>query len=219
MAENRVVFIIDDDPSVCESLASLLASMEIRTQSFGSARAYLDARKPDGISCLLLDMKLPDGSGLELQQKLIRGEHPPIIFITGYADISSSVQAIQAGAIDFLPKPFSTDDLIRAIREAFARDAEARRARAERTELRLRYARLTPREREVLPLIVAGLPNKQAASELGISHVTCQVHRGQIMRKMAAGSLAELVRMAEMLDIPIPRSAENAEPLTEKSAV
>lgn len=200
--------IIDDDPTVCRALSDLLASRGIRVLTFGSASAYIESHKPDVVSCLLLDVNLPDLNGLDLQQKLAHLDHPPIIFITGYADIPSSVQAMKLGAVDFLPKPFLQDDLIRAITEAFNLDERMRKARAELAELRSRYSRLTPREREVLPLIVAGMLNKQAAAQLGIAEITCQVHRGQIMRKMAAGSLADLVRMAAKLGIPLPEGQE-----------
>lgn len=201
MAIDRVVFIVDDDPRMRSCLNGLFDSMGIANMAFGSASEYLAAEKPDTISCLLLDVNLPDLNGLELQENLAPAKHPPIIFITGYGDIPSSVKAMKAGAIDFLPKPFQQQDLIRAVREAFDRDVKARKLRAESAELRGRYARLTPREREVLPLIIGGMLNKQAAAELGIAEITCQVHRGQIMRKMAAGSLAELVRMAAQLEI------------------
>lgn len=201
MAVDRVVFIVDDDPLMRKSLEGLLESVEIASMVFGSAREFLAAEKPDAVSCILLDVNLPDLSGLELQEHLARSEHPPIIFITGYGDVPSSVMAMKAGAIDFLPKPFKEQDLLRAIREAFDREENARRLRAEAAKLQERYARLTPREREVLPLIIGGMLNKQAAADLGIAEITCQVHRGQIMRKMAAGSLAELVRMAAKLGI------------------
>lgn len=202
MPPDRVVFIVDDDPQMRQSLEGLLDSMEIANMVFGSASEYLAAEKPDAVSCLLLDVNLPDLSGLELQERLARTDHPPIIFITGYGDVPSSVKAMKAGAVDFLPKPFRHEDLVRAIREAFDREEKARKLRAETGELQARYARLTPREREVLPLIIGGMLNKQAAAELGIAEITCQVHRGQIMKKMAAGSFAELVRMAANLGIP-----------------
>ena len=201
MAPDRIVLVVDDDPRMRKSLEGLLNSIGIANMVFASASEYLAAQKPDVISCLLLDVNLPDLSGLELQERLAQGEHPPIIFITGYGDIPSSVKAMKAGAVDFLPKPFQQQDLVRAIREAFDRAEKARKRHAEIAELRGRYDRLTPREREVLPLIIGGLLNKQAAAELGIAEITCQVHRGQIMRKMAAGSLAELVRMAAKLGI------------------
>lgn len=201
MRADRVVFIVDDDPRMRQSLEGLLDSMEIPNMVFGSASEYLAAEKPDAVSCLLLDVNLPDLSGLDLQERLAPTDHPPIIFITGYGDVPSSVKAMKAGAVDFLPKPFRQQDLVRAIGEAFDREEKARSVRAETAELQERYARLTPREREVLPLIIGGMLNKQAAAELGIAEITCQVHRGQIMRKMAAESFAELVRMASKLGI------------------
>jgi FixJ family two-component response regulator len=205
-ADDRMIFIVDDDPRMRNSLSDLFDSMGIANMVFASASEYAAAEKPDTVSCLLLDVHLPDLSGLEFQENLGRTEHPPIIFITAYGDIPSSVKAMKAGAIDFLPKPFQPQDLMRAVHEAFERDHKARRSRAETAVLRGRYSSLTPRECEVLPLIVGGLLNKQAAAELGIAEITCQVHRGQIMRKLAAGSLAELVRMAATLGIsPVGR--------------
>jgi FixJ family two-component response regulator len=207
MAVDRIIFIVDDDPRMRNSLTGLFDSMGIANMVFASASEYVAAEKPDTVSCLLLDVHLPDLSGLEFQENLGRTEHPPIIFITAYGDIPSSVKAMKAGAIDFLPKPFQPQDLMRAVHEAFERDRKSRRSRAETAELRGRYATLTPRECEVLPLIISGMLNKQAAAELGIAQITCQVHRGQIMRKLAAGSLAELVRMAARLGIsPAGRS-------------
>lgn len=208
IAVDRVVFIVEDDPRMRQSLESLLDSMEIANMAFGSAGEYLAAEKPDAVSCILLDVNLPGLNGLGLQERLAGSVHPPIIFITGHGDIPSSVKAMKAGAIDFLPKPFKQLDLVRAIGEGFDRAQKARTLGIEIAELRTRYARLTPREREVLPLVIGGMLNKQAAAELGIAEITCQVHRGQIMRKMAAGSLAELVRMATKLDIsPVPQSS------------
>ncbi len=201
MAIDQVIFIVDDDPRMRNCLEGLFDSMGIANMVFESASEYMAAEKPDTISCLLLDVNLPGLNGLELQESLARAEHPPIIFITGHGDIPSSVKAMKAGAVDFLPKPFQQQDLMRAVREAFDRDRRSRKLRAESAELRGRYARLTPREREVLPLIIGGMLNKQAAAVLGIAEITCQVHRGQIMRKMAAGSLAELVRMAAQLGV------------------
>jgi FixJ family two-component response regulator len=207
MPADLMVFIVDDDPQMRQSLEGLLDSMGIANMVFGSASEYLAAEKPDVVSCLLLDVNLPDLSGLELQERLASTDHPPIIFITGYGDVPSSVKAMKAGAIDFLPKPFRQQDLVRAIGEAFNREEKARKLRAETAELKARYARLTPREREVLPLIISGMLNKQAAAELGIAEITCQVHRGQIMKKMEAGSFAELVRMAANLGIlPVGQS-------------
>ena len=157
-------------------------------------------------ACLILDVELPDINGLDLQSQTADGYHPPIVFITGHGDIPTSVRAIKAGAVDFLTKPFKEADLMRAIDAAIAQDRDARRKRAELAELRQRLSSLTPREREVLPLVVSGLLNKQAAAELGISEVTLQIHRGNIMKKMSAESLAELVRMAGMLEIPMTHS-------------
>lgn len=201
----RMVYVVDDDARVRTALSNLLEAIQIPTKLFATANEYLAFRKPDVISCLLLDIRLPDVDGLSLQEQLLKIDHPPIIFITGHGDIDSSVRAMKAGAIDFLEKPFKQPRLIQAINEAFDRHAQARAQRAEINELRSRYARLTPRERDVLPLIVAGMLNKQTAAELRISEITCQVHRGQIMRKMSAGSLADLVRMASKLEIPLPK--------------
>jgi len=155
---------------------------------------------------LLLDVELPDINGLDLQGQIADGNHPPIVFITGHGSIPASVRAIKRGAVDFLTKPFTDTDLMAAIRSAIARDRETRAARAELTLLRQRYDDLTPRERDVLPLVVSGLLNKQAAAELGISEVTLQIHRRNVMKKMQAGSLADLVRLAEKLQIPTTRS-------------
>lgn len=157
-------------------------------------------------ACLILDVELPDISGLELQRQIAQGDHPPIVFITGHGDIPSSVQAIKHGAVDFLTKPFGDAELMAAVGAALTRDRENRAARAELRALEERYLDLTPREREVLPLVVSGLLNKQAAAELGISEVTLQIHRRNVMQKMAAASLADLVRIAERLEIPVTHS-------------
>lgn len=201
----RIVYIVDDDARVRRSLTNLLASFGIPSQVFSSALEYLHCELPDILSCLILDINLPGLSGLALQDKLASRQHPPIIFLTGHGDVPSSVQAMKAGAVDFLSKPFNKDHLLRAIEEAFQRHAKARVIQAELSDLTARYSRLTPREREVLVLIVAGRLNKQAAAELGISEITCQVHRGQIMRKMSAESLADLVRMASKMGISLPK--------------
>ena len=203
---DQIVFIVDDDRRICESLSELLATFDLHAVTFGSAAEYIAYPKPDVPACLILDVELPDINGLDLQSQAAQGNHPQIVFITGHGDIPSSVRAIKAGAVDFLTKPFREADLMRAIHAAIAQDRDARRKRAELAELRQRLTSLTPREREVLPLIVSGLLNKQAAAELGISEVTIQIHRGKIMQKMRAGSLAELVRMAGMLEIPMTRS-------------
>jgi FixJ family two-component response regulator len=194
-----IVFVVDDDHRVREALCSLIESVGLRVTAYGSAAEFLEAEKPDAPACLVLDLQLPGPSGLELQRELADGSGPPIVFITGHGDIPSSVRAMKAGAIEFLPKPFGDQELLAAIDAALALDRKGRRERAELAELQKHYVRLTPREREVLPFVVAGLANKQTAAELGTSEITIGVHRGQIMRKMAARSLAELVRMADKL--------------------
>jgi FixJ family two-component response regulator len=161
----------------------------------------LESEKPDAPACLVLDLQLPGTSGLELQRQLLTEDAPPIIFISGHGDIPSSVRAMKAGAVEFLPKPFNDQELLQAIDAAIARDRTARRRRSELAELQGRYNLLTPREREVLPFVVAGCANKVTAAELGTAEITIGVHRGQIMRKMGARSLAELVRMADALGI------------------
>ena len=171
--------------------------------AFGSAAEYLAYPKPGVPACLVLDIELPDINGLDFQTQLGQADHPAIVFITGHGDIPSSVRAMKAGAIDFLTKPFKQEDLMRSINAALAQDREARRRRAELAVLQQRLSSLTPREREVLPLVISGYLNKQAAAELAISEITLQIHRSNIMKKMDAGSLAELVRMAGVLGIPV----------------
>jgi FixJ family two-component response regulator len=200
-ADSPIVFIVDDDSRVREALSSLLASVGMRVSAYGSASEFLNAEKPDVPACLLLDLELPDLNGLELQKELASQDAPPIVFITGHGDVPSSVRAMKAGAVEFLSKPIGEGELLTAIASAIALDRTARQKRAEITELRQSYARLTPREREVLPFVVAGLLNKQTAGDLGTSEITIGVHRSQIMRKMAARSLADLVRMADKLGI------------------
>jgi FixJ family two-component response regulator len=200
--DDPIVFVVDDDYRVREALSSLIASVGLRVAAFGSAAEFLESEKPDSPACLVLDLELPGTSGLELQQELAAGDGPPIVFITGHGDIPSSVRAMKAGAIEFLPKPFSEQELLRAIDAAIVLDREARRERSEMGELRKRFSVLTPREREVLPFVVAGFANKQTAAELGVSEITIGVHRGQIMHKMGARSLAELVRVSDKLGIP-----------------
>ena len=200
-SDDPIVFVVDDDLRVREALCSLIASVGLRVTAYGSASEFLDAIRPDAPACLILDLQLPGSSGLELQRELAESSGPPIIFITGHGDIPSSVRAMKAGAIEFLPKPFGDQELLAAIDAALALDRKGRRERAELAELQKHYALLTPREREVLPFVVAGLANKQTAAELGTSEITIGVHRGQIMRKMGARSLAELVRMADKLTL------------------
>lgn len=206
IAQDQIVFVVDDDTHMREALGELLASHGISARTFASASDYLGADKPDLPACLILDVELPDINGLDLQRQLADGNHPPIVFITGHGDIPSSVSAIKRGAVDFLTKPFNEADLMAAIEAATALDRNSRAERAEVATIRQRYLDLTPREREVLPLVVSGLLNKQAAAELGISEVTLQIHRRSVMQKMAAASFADLVRMAERLEIPITHS-------------
>jgi FixJ family two-component response regulator len=202
----EIVFVVDDDARVREALGELLESIGWHAETFASAADYVAYAKPDLPACLILDLELPDINGLELQKQLAHDVHPPIVFVTGHGDIPSSVRAIQRGAVDFLTKPVSEGELIAAVRAAIDRDRVERSARAERAELGRRLAALTPRERDVLPLVVSGLLNKQAAAELGISEVTLQIHRSKIMHKMQAASLADLVRIAEKLQIPVTHS-------------
>jgi FixJ family two-component response regulator len=209
--DDHIVFIVDDDARIRESLTELLEAYGIRSIAYGSAGEYVRAEKPDLPASLILDVELPDINGLDLQKQIADGSHPPIVFITGYGDIPSSVRAIKRGAVDFLTKPFSDDDLLNAVQTGLAQDREARLERAEMTALLERYSALTPRERDVLPLVVSGLLNKQAAAELGISEVTLQIHRRNVLQKMEAASLADLVRMAEKLQIPITHSRRGPE--------
>lgn len=199
--DSSIVYVLDDDYRVREALTGLLSSVGFRVEAFASAAEYLKFKKPDFPACLVLDLQLPGMSGLDLQREIAGGDAPAIVFVTGHGDVPSSVRAMKAGAIEFLLKPFDDQELLRAIDAAIAQDREVRLKRAELAELQRRYALLTPREREVLPFVVAGLLNKQTAAELGNSEITIQVHRGQIMRKMAASSLADLVKMAGKLGI------------------
>jgi FixJ family two-component response regulator len=183
-------------------------SVGLRALGFGSAAEYVAFPRSDQPACLVLDVKLPDINGLEFQEQITDGDHPPIVFITGHGDIPSSVRAMKGGAVDFLAKPFSESELITAINAAVGQDRVSRLERAEMIRLRQRFSCLTPREREVLPLVASGLLNKQAAAELGISTVTLQIHRSKIMQKMEAASLADLVRIAEKLEIPVTHSRQ-----------
>lgn len=198
----NVVYLVDDDPRVREGLKNLFDSLQIAMLTFSCAADYLEHLRVDDAACLILDLQMPGIGGLELQSRLAQEGSPPIIFITGNGDIPSTVKAMKAGAIEFLTKPVETDALLAAVSTAFARDRHLRDQRVVLSDLEKKFALLSPREREVLPLVVKGLLNKQAAAVLGIKEVTLQIHRGQIMQKMAAGSLAELVRMASRLRIP-----------------
>jgi FixJ family two-component response regulator len=205
--EPASVYVVDDDARVREALQALLRASNRRVETFASASEYLrSVRSANVSSCLILDIDMPEMSGLELQQKLATQDGPPIIFLTGYGDIPSTVKAMKAGASEFLTKPFDDVDLLRAIDDALHTSDLARAARAEVAEIERRYTLLTPRERDVLPYVVAGLLNKQTAGELGTSEITIRIHRGQIMRKMEAESLADLVRMAAKLNIPLPQT-------------
>jgi len=197
------VVIVDDDPAIREALGSLLRSVGLAGKILASVPEFLEYGRPDGPTCLVLDVRLPGLSGLDFQRELAAAKiHVPIIFITGHGDIPMSVQAMKGGAIEFLTKPFRDQDLLDAIQVGLERDRARRQREAEIATLRERFKWLTPREREVLPLIVSGLPNKRVAAEIGTSETTVKVHRCQLMRKMAANSLPELVRMAEKIGVP-----------------
>jgi FixJ family two-component response regulator len=201
-----IVFVVDDDPLVRDSVADLLVSAGFAAQTFGSATEFIQAERPDVSACLILDVELPDLSGLDLQTDLAKsGVEVPVIFLTGHGDIPKSVRAMKAGAVEFLTKPFRAEELVDAVRQALVRDGDLRKQRLETSELRERLGSLTPRERQVLALVVTGLLNKQIAGELGTTELTIKVHRGRVMRKMRAASLADLVRMAEKLKISWPQ--------------
>jgi len=202
-----VVFVVDDDPIVCMSMKRLIRTLGLEVQTFNSAQEFLRAKRPNAPGCLVLDVRLPDLSGLDLQQELAKARIDlPIVFVTGHADIPMSVRAMKAGAVEFLTKPFREQDLLEAIQHGIAKDRETRERRAAISELQHRLDSLTPREHEVFPLVVSGLPNKQIADQLGASEKTIKVHRGQLMRKMEAESLADLVRMSERLKTNSPKS-------------
>jgi FixJ family two-component response regulator len=197
------VFVVDDDAAVRASIQGLLTSVGLASACFGTTQAFLDGDRPDGPSCLVLDVRLPGVNGLDFQRELAdAGVQIPIIFITGHGDIPMTVKAMKSGAVEFLTKPFRHQDLLDAIYQALARDRITRRQQTERAELQGRSDSLTPREREVMGLVVSGLLNKQIAAGLGISEITVKIHRGQVMRKMRAASLAQLVTMAATLSPP-----------------
>jgi FixJ family two-component response regulator len=200
--DDPIVFVVDDDSSMREALVDLITSVGLFVEAFKSAREFLEHRRRDAPACLVLDVRLPGLSGLDLQRELVRTEAPlPIIFITGHGDIPMSVRAIKEGAVEFLAKPFRDQDLLDAIQHALEIDRTARQERSMVAAVRRRYESLTKREREVMRLVVSGLLNKQIAGELRSSEVTVKMHRGQVMRKMKAQSLVQLVRMAEKIGI------------------
>jgi FixJ family two-component response regulator len=203
---DAIVFVVDDDERMRQSLQNLIGSVGLRVEAFASAPEFLRSKLIDVPGCLVLDVRLPGLSGLDLQKRMVEaGIEIPIIFITGHGDIPMTVQAMKAGAVEFLTKPFRDQDLLDAIQQALDRNRAARKQRAQINELHSRLDSLTPREREVMGLVVAGLLNKQIAGELGTSETTIKIHRHQVMEKMGAGSLAELVRMADRLGIPTPK--------------
>ena len=202
--QEPIVFVVDDDDAVRASLERLIRSARLTVKTFASANQFLESGKPDVPSCLVLDVKLPGIGGLDLQRRLAESDISiPIVFISGHGDIPMTVRAIKAGAVEFLPKPFRDQDLLDAINQAIQLDLANRRWNAEIANLRERYESLTPREREVMQLVVTGLLNKQIAVQLGTSEITIKVHRGQVMQKMRADSLADLVRISEKLSTRI----------------
>ncbi len=205
-AAERIVFVVDDDVAMRETLSSLFRSVGLRVELFGSAREFTLIKMPDAASCLVLDIRLPGVSGLDFQAELAEADiHIPIIFMTGHGDIPMSVQAMKAGAIDFLTKPFRDQDMLDAVVRALERDQKRRDSEKAVAELRVRFDSLTSREREVIALVVDGLMNKQIAAKLGVTEITVKVHRVNMMRKMKARSVIDLVGMADLLGIRRPK--------------
>jgi FixJ family two-component response regulator len=199
---DAIVFVIDDDPSMRKALTNLFRSVGLRAEVFGSAREWLESKLPEVASCLVLDIRLPGPSGLDFQAELAKANiQIPIIFMTGHGDIPMTVKAMKAGAIDFLTKPFRDQDMLDAVAVAIERDRTRRKEEKIVAELRAVFETLTTRERDVLALVASGLMNKQIAAEIGLAEITVKIHRGHLMRKMGARSLADLVRMAQMLGI------------------
>ncbi len=201
-----IVFVVDDDPSMRKALSNLFRSVGLRAEVFGSARELLESELPEVASCLVLDIRLPGPSGLDFQAELAKADiQIPIIFMTGHGDIPMTVKAMKAGAVDFLTKPFRDQDMLDAVAIAIERDRTRRKDEKIVAELRAVFETLTARERDVLALVASGLMNKQIAAEIGLAEITVKIHRGHIMRKMGAKSLADLVRMAEMLGVRRPK--------------
>jgi FixJ family two-component response regulator len=200
--EQAVVFVIDDDASLREALSSLFRSVGLAVKAFASAAEFLQFKLPDGPACLVLDVRLPGVSGLDFQSDLAQaGLDIPIVFMTGHGDIPMTVRAMKAGAVEFLPKPFRDQDMLDAVQIGLERDRERRKSAGNAAKLKATFASLTAREQEIMGLVTAGLMNKQIAGQLGVSEITVKVHRGNVMRKMGAKSLAELVRMADALGV------------------